>query len=55
MQVVGYENVFIPTLPIAADWVVLEFSNSKLPNEFTLKLEDNGQGIGEWSPLHARD
>lgn len=55
MQVVGYEDAFIPKLPITKDWVVLEFSNSKLPNEFTVKVEDQGQGVGEWSYLGTWD
>jgi hypothetical protein len=49
MQIVGSEGVFIPRLPITTDWVTLEFSNSRLPASFTLKIEDQGQGVGEWS------
>jgi hypothetical protein len=50
MEIVGLEGKFISRLPIAADWVTLEFSNSRLPHEFTLKVVDQGQGVGEWSP-----
>jgi hypothetical protein len=50
MEVIGREGEFIATLPITTDWVTLEFSNSRLPREFTLKVVDQGQGMGEWSP-----
>ncbi len=49
MQVVGYEKVFIPSLPITKDWVTLEFSNFRLPKEFTVRISDQGHGVGEWS------
>ncbi|HEY4990279.1 MAG TPA: hypothetical protein VII09_10755 [Opitutaceae bacterium] len=49
MQILGYESVFLPDLPITTDWVTLEFSNSRLPREFTVKVDDHGQGLGEWS------
>jgi hypothetical protein len=49
MQVVGFESAFLADLPVTADWVTLEFSNSTLPREFTLKIVDHGQGIGEWA------
>jgi hypothetical protein len=50
MQIVGQEGEFISSLPMAANWVTLEFSNSRLPSEFTVKIVDQGQGVGEWSP-----
>jgi hypothetical protein len=49
MRVLGYESVFLQDLPITADWVTLEFSNSRLPRDFTVEVEDHGQGLGEWS------
>jgi hypothetical protein len=54
MEIVGYESVFIPELPMTTDWVTLEFSNSKLPQNFTVKIQDNGQGVGEWAEIPAR-
>jgi hypothetical protein len=49
MVIVGHENEFLTSLPITEDWVTLEFSNLRLPREFTIRIEDQGQGVGEWS------
>lgn len=49
MRIPGYDSVFLPDLPITTEWVTLEFSNSRLPQEFTLEVDDHGQGLGEWS------
>ncbi|MBU3574784.1 hypothetical protein [Polynucleobacter sp. UK-Mo-2m-Kol15] len=38
-------------LPLAKDWVILEFSDSRLPDNFLLKLTDQGVGWGEWSAI----
>jgi hypothetical protein len=51
MRIVGREGAFLPRLPITEGWVVLEFSNSRLPKSFTVEVEDNGQGVGEWSEV----
>jgi hypothetical protein len=53
MRVVGRENAFIAMLPMTRDWVTLEFSNSGLPDEFNVEVEDLGQGVGEWSAAGA--
>ncbi len=50
MEVIGHEGKFISSLPVTADWVTLEFSNSRLPSEFDVRIVDQGQGVGEWSP-----
>ena len=55
LSIVGHEQVFIAELPIANDWVMLEFSNSKLPAEFVVKIKDKGQGWGEWSAIAIRN
>jgi hypothetical protein len=39
------------TLPAAADWVLLDFSNDLLPEEFAVKFSDEGTGWGEWSAI----
>jgi hypothetical protein len=39
------------TLPVAVDWVLLEFSNDLLPAEFAVKFSDKGTGWGEWSAI----
>jgi hypothetical protein len=49
MEVLGHETEFLPRLPITADWVTLEFSNPRLPAEFTVRVSDQGAGVGEWS------
>lgn len=51
MRIAGYNDVFIDRLPISTGWVTLEFSNSRLPERFTLIVEDKGQGVGEWSDI----
>lgn len=38
-------------LPIATEWAVLEFSDKKFPDSFTVKLSDNGDAWGEWSAI----
>ena len=39
------------TLPVAVDWVLLDFSNDLLPEEFAVKFSDRGTGWGEWSAI----
>lgn len=38
-------------LPIAAEWVALDFSQDQLPQSFTVKLSDDGDAWGEWSAI----
>jgi len=54
LLVVGAERSFDQILPVATDWVVLEFSNPKLPDQFTVRLIDSGSGWGEWSAIALR-
>ena len=51
MRIVGREEEFIGELPVTPDWAWLEFSNSRLPAEFVLRVRDRGQGLGEWSTV----
>jgi hypothetical protein len=51
MEVVGHEHEFLTALPITKDWVVLEFSNSRLPRDFTVVVRDHGQGAGQWEEI----
>ncbi|MBB1077547.1 hypothetical protein HUU62_24390 [Rhodoferax sp. 4810] len=44
----------VAKLPVALDWVQLDFSGSLLPDTFELKLSDNGNGWGEWSAVAVR-
>src|SRR5262249_43910363 len=39
------------TLPAATDWVLLDFSNDLLPEEFAVKFSDEGTDWGEWSAI----
>jgi hypothetical protein len=54
MEVVGHESMFIRRLPMTKDWVTLEFSNSRLPKEFVIRVVDHGQGVGEWAAIGAQ-
>jgi hypothetical protein len=38
-------------LPAATDWVLLDFSNDLLPEEFAVRFSDRGTGWGEWSAI----
>jgi hypothetical protein len=38
-------------LPVATEWVELEFSSDLLPDSFEVKFSDNGDGWGEWSAI----
>jgi hypothetical protein len=42
-------------LPMAIDWVLLDFSDPALPQEFTLTMIDAGTRWGEWSAIGLRD
>jgi hypothetical protein len=42
---------FDTVLPNAPDWIVLDFSNRRLPDDFIVLLEDEGTGPGEWSAV----
>lgn len=55
MEVVGHEAEFLPGLPATPDWVTLEFSNPRLPAEFTVRILDQGHGVGEWSAPPVQD
>lgn len=41
-------------LPVALDWVQLDFSSDLLPDVFDLKFSDNGNGWGEWSAIAVK-
>ena len=48
MIITEHEHEYIQELPIAENWTILEFSNISLPDEFFLKITDQGQGWGQW-------
>lgn len=41
-------------LPTLVDWKILDFSNTKLPDQFRVKFSDLGTGWGEWSAIGVR-
>ncbi|WP_353632273.1 hypothetical protein ABVN18_08530 [Pseudomonas canadensis] len=41
----------VSILPIATEWVELDFSDKQFPESFTVKLSDNGEAWGEWSAI----
>jgi hypothetical protein len=41
----------IPEISNQKEWLLLEFSHAKLPNEFDVKFIDGGDGWGEWSAV----
>lgn len=41
-------------LPVALEWVELEFSHAQLPASFEVILSDEGQGWGEWAAVGLR-
>ncbi|WP_313954154.1 hypothetical protein [Accumulibacter sp.] len=51
VRVVGHENEYLSELPVSTEWASLLFSNSTLPAEFTIVIEDRGQSLGEWSAV----
>jgi hypothetical protein len=51
VTIVGLEHEFLSDLPQANRWVRLSFSNSKLPPEFVVIIEDGGRAAGEGSAI----
>lgn len=42
-------------LPVANDWVEMQFTGFQLPKEFTVKLIDQGTEAGEWSAIGLKN
>ena len=49
-QVKG-DSELISTLPVALEWILLEFSSDRLPDTFEIEFIDNGDSWGEWSAI----
>jgi hypothetical protein len=45
---------FLQRVPPMPDWIILEFSNRALPDEFTVSFVDAGGTTGEWSAVALR-
>lgn len=41
----------ITPLPVSTSWTLIELSDQHLPDEFILKLIDDGSALGEWSAI----
>jgi hypothetical protein len=51
-QIIEINGSWTVALPLATDWVRVEFTSDALPQEpFTVRLMDNGSGWGEWSAI----
>ena len=56
----GLEARFASPRPVTRDWTLLDFSNSALPDAFTVAFvdgdggRDGGAGGGEWSAVALR-
>ena len=48
------DNQFLELLPNSPEWVILDFSNSLLPDTFKVRFVDEGTGGGEWSAIALR-
>jgi hypothetical protein len=55
IQIVGYEQQFMSTVPAANDWIKLTFSNIDLPPEFVVRIRDAGAGPEQWSAVALPD
>jgi len=51
IQIESEQSIFTSFLPNTSEWVLLEFSNIKLPDKFIVKFLDGGDGWGEWSAV----
>ena len=51
IEIENHQSEFLSVLPPTSEWVLLEFSNSNLPDEFIVRFEDRGDGWGEWSAV----
>lgn len=48
-------NGTVYPLPLAIEWVMLEFSNPNLPAQFQAEFNDQGAGWGEWSAIAVKE
>ena len=49
-QVIGHPHLK-SNLPVAPEWILLEFSSERLPDVFEIELTDKGKSWGEWSAI----
>jgi len=53
-QKLKINNTVYP-LPLAMEWVMLEFSNPNLPTQFQAEFNDQGANWGEWSAIAVKE
>jgi hypothetical protein len=41
-------------LPVAEEWTLLKFDDNSLPEHFTVRITDTGDGWGEWSAIAVK-
>lgn len=54
VQVIGRSELK-SILPVAPEWIFLEFSSDTLPEVFELEFTDNGDSWGEWSAIALKE
>jgi len=57
----GHQLLSIPesgqptsVLPVAEEWTLLDFNDTTLPQQFTVRITDAGDGWGEWSAIAVK-
>jgi hypothetical protein len=50
----GGSQAYVQKAPHAPNWIALEFSHPKLPDEFDVSFIDTADGVGEWMALGFR-
>lgn len=55
IEIVNYEGMFTERAPAAKGWVVLDFSNKLLPDEFDVRFSGRSNALGDhWSAIAIR-
>jgi hypothetical protein len=55
IEIMAHEESFFDEAPAAPKWVILDFSNRLLPEEFDVKFIDAGKTNGEWSAIAIKN
>jgi hypothetical protein len=49
------QDRFLQRLPPITSWVILDFANNSLPDEFVLAFSDMGKSAGDWSSIALQE
>ena len=52
---IGNKKEVSVILPASHDWILLDFSNTRLPETFSVTFTDAGSGWGEWSAIAIKE